>query len=57
MAMLTLTEAAKRCGFKYITLWTWVQKNKIPHYNIDGSYRIDSEDLNKFLESKKVVAK
>ncbi len=57
MAMLTLTEAAKRCGFKYITLWTWCQKNKIPYFNIDGSYRIDEEDLNKFLESKKVVAK
>jgi excisionase family DNA binding protein len=57
MAMLTLTEAAKICGFKYITLYGWVQKNKIPHYNINGSYRIDEEDLKKFLESKKVVAK
>ncbi|MBA7534899.1 hypothetical protein ES705_27149 [subsurface metagenome] len=57
MAMLTLTEAAKRCGFKYITLWTWCQQNKIPYFNIGGSYRIDEEDLNKFLESKKVVAK
>jgi excisionase family DNA binding protein len=52
--MLTLKEAAKICGFKYITLWTWIQKKKIPYYNIDGSYRIDEEDLKKFLESKKV---
>jgi len=57
MAMLTLKEAAKLCGFKYITLWTWIQKKKIPYYNINGSYRIDEEDLKKFLESKKVVAK
>ena len=57
MAMLTLTEAAKICGFKYITLWTWVKANKIPHYDINGSYRIDEEDLKKFLKSKKVVAK
>ncbi|MBA7528496.1 hypothetical protein ES705_20683 [subsurface metagenome] len=57
MAMLTLTEAAKICGFKYITLWTWCQQNKIPYFNIGGSYRIDEEDLKKFLESKKVVAK
>jgi len=57
MAMLTLKEAAKICGFKYITLYNWVQKNKIPHYNINGSYRIDEEDLKKFLKSKKVVAK
>ena len=57
MAMLTLTEAGKRCGFKYITLWTWVRANKITYYDINGSYRIDEKDLEKFLESKKVVAK
>ncbi|MBA7521379.1 hypothetical protein ES705_13486 [subsurface metagenome] len=57
MTMLTLTEAAKRCGFKYITLWTWCQQNKIPYYDINGSYRINSEELDKFIKSKKVVAK
>jgi excisionase family DNA binding protein len=55
--MLTLKEAAERCGFKYITFYNWVQKNKIPYYNINGSYRISEEELKKFIESKKVVAK
>jgi len=57
MTMLTLTEAAKRCGFKYITLWTWIQKKKIPYYDINGSYRIDEKELEEFIKSKKVVAK
>lgn len=57
MAMITLTEAGKRIGFKYITLWGWCKTNKIPYYNINGSYRIDERDLEKFLEGKRVVAK
>lgn len=54
MAMLTLKEAGKRLGFAYITLWTWVKANKIPHYVINGSYRIDEKDLEKFLRERKV---
>lgn len=57
MAMLTLTEAGKRCGFKYITLWGWCKTNKIPYYNVNGSYRIDEKDLEKFLKSKKEEVK
>jgi len=57
MAMLTLTEAAKRMGFSYICLWTWVKAKKIPYYDINGSYRVDEKELEKFLKKSKVEIK
>lgn len=56
MAMLTLKEAGIKLGFKYITMWTWIRDNKIPFYKINGSLRIDEEDVSRLLrESRQEV--
>lgn len=55
--MLTITEVAKRLGCHYMTIYYWVRDGKLPSVQFDKIYRIDEEDLKKFLEDKKVVAK
>ena len=51
--MIKVSEVAKRLGFKYITVWSWMQKGKIRYYKINGSYRIEERDLNKLLKDSK----
>jgi len=56
--MLTITEVAKRLGCHYMTIYYWVRDGKLPAIQFGKIYRIDEEDLKKFLEdNKKVVAK
>jgi len=55
--MLTITEVAKKLNMHYMTIYYWCRDGKLPAVQFDKIYRIDEEDLKKFLEDKKVVAK
>ena len=55
--MLTVSDVAKRLNMHYMTIYYWVRDGKLPAVQFDKIYRIDEEDLKKFLEDKKVVAK
>ncbi|GAJ12318.1 unnamed protein product [marine sediment metagenome] len=55
--MLTITEVAKRLGCHYMTIYYWVKQGKLPAVQFDKIYRIDEEELKKFLEDRKVVKK
>ena len=49
--MLTVKELAKRLGISRSKAYTLLEAGKVPHYRIDGVYRISEEQLREYLES------
>ena len=49
--MLTVVEVAKRLGISRSKAYQLLGAGKVPHYRIDGSYRVSEEQLREYLES------
>lgn len=49
----TIEEIAELLRVSYLTVFRWIQANKLSAYKIGKRYRIEISDLNKFLESSK----
>lgn len=57
MKMLTTKEVAKKLNMHYMTIYQWCHDGVLPAIQIDKVYRIDEDELAKFLETKKRKAK
>ena len=54
MKLLTPQEVADMLGVKRSTVWRWVRHGRLKVIKLTGrSYRIDEEDLKKFLNERK----
>jgi len=53
MALIKVSEVAKRLNFRYATIWNWMQKGTIRYYKIGDSYRIEEKDLKKIIKDSK----
>ena len=49
----TIEEIAELLKVSYLTVFRWVQAGKLTAYKVGKQYRIDVQDLNKFLEESK----
>jgi len=49
----TIEEIAELLRVSYLTVFRWIQANKLSAYKIGKRYRIEISDLNKFLENSK----
>lgn len=49
----TIEEIADLLKVSYLTVFRWVQAGKLTAYKVGKQYRIDVQDLNKFLEESK----
>jgi len=49
----TIDEIAQLLKVSYLTVFRWIKANKLSAYKIGKQYRIDVQDLNKFLEESK----
>ena len=49
--MLTVVEVAKRLGISRSKAYRLLETAKVPHYRIDGTYRVSEEQLQAYLES------
>jgi putative molybdopterin biosynthesis protein len=46
----TIDEIAELLKISYLTVFRWVKAGKLTAYKVGKQYRIDVQDLNKFLE-------
>lgn len=49
----TIDEIAELLKISYLTVFRWVKAGKLSAYKVGKQYRIDVQDLNKFLEKSK----
>lgn len=49
----TIEEVAKMLKVAYLTVYRWIQNNKLPSVKAGKQYRIKKNDLDKFLNSYK----
>ena len=49
----TIEEIADLLKVSYLTVFRWVKADKLAAYKVGKLYRIDVQDLNKFLEKSK----
>lgn len=49
----TIDEIAELLKISYLTVFRWVKAGKLTAYKVGKQYRIDVQDLNKFLEKSK----
>ena len=49
--VLTVVEFAKRLGISRSKAYRLLETAKVPHYRIDGTYRVSEEQLREYLES------
>lgn len=57
MALLTLSEAAKRLGLRVSTLRFWVWQRKIEHVKVGRSVRVRDAVVNDIIERGTVPAR
>lgn len=53
----TIEEIAQLLKVSYLTVFRWVKAGKLSAYKVGKQYRIDVQDLNKFLEKSKKYGK
>ena len=53
----TITEVANILRVSYLTVFRWLQAGKLSAYKVGKQYRIEIQDLDKFLEKSKKYAK
>lgn len=49
----TITEVANILRVSYLTVFRWIQADKLSAYKVGKQYRIEIQDLDKFLEKSK----
>lgn len=49
----TIEEVASLLKVSYITVFRWIKADKLSAYKVGKQYRIDNQDLNKFLDNSK----
>lgn len=49
----TIEEVAKMLKVVYLTVYRWIQSGKLKAYKAGKQYRIEKNDLQRFLEIKK----
>lgn len=49
----SIEEAAKMLKVAYLTVYRWIQSNKLTAYKAGKQYRIKQEDLQVFLKERK----
>jgi excisionase family DNA binding protein len=49
--VLTVKELAKRLRISRSKAYLLLEAGKVPHYRIDGTYRVSEEQLREYLES------
>lgn len=49
----SIKEVAKMLKVAYLTVYRWIQSNRIEAYKIGKQYRISSDAINRFIESSK----
>lgn len=49
----SIEEVAKLLKVAYLTVYRWIQKEKLTAYKVGKQYRIKNEDLNSFIKIKK----
>jgi len=49
----TIEEVAKMLKVAYLTVYRWIQDNKLPSLKAGKQYRIKKDDLDNFLNSYK----
>jgi excisionase family DNA binding protein len=55
--VLTVVEVAKRLSLSRSKVYRLLEAGKVPHYRIDGAYRVSEEQLQAYLESVTVGGK
>jgi len=48
----TIEEVAKMLKVVYLTVYRWIQDDKLKAYKAGKQYRISKADLNKFMDRK-----
>ncbi|MHB8841835.1 MAG: helix-turn-helix domain-containing protein [Candidatus Aquicultor sp.] len=54
MRYLTLDQVAETLQVSKRSIYRWIEKRILPAIKLEGSYRISEEDLNRFLEERRV---
>jgi len=53
----TIDEIAELLKISYLTVFRWVKAGKLTAYKVGKQYRIETNDLNNFLNESKKYAK
>jgi putative molybdopterin biosynthesis protein len=53
----TIEEVAKMLKVVYLTVYRWIQSDKLTAYKAGKQYRIKKSDLDKFIEIKKTCGR
>ena len=51
--LYSIEEVAKLLKVAYLTVYRWIQKEKLTAYKVGKQYRIKNEDLTSFIKLKK----
>jgi len=49
----TIQEVADTLKVAYLTVYRWIQNNRIQAYKMGKQYRISDDELNKFIKNSK----
>jgi len=49
----TIQEIADKFKVAYLTVYRWIQANKLTAYKAGKQYRIKKDDIDKFIKNKK----
>lgn len=49
----SLQEIAEKLKVSYLTVYRWVQSEKLPSYKIEKQHRVSKEDFDSFLAARK----
>lgn len=52
--VLTIKEVAERLKVSERTVRNWIEKGDLTGYRLGGQYRVNTSDLNLFIEKSKV---
>ena len=52
--LISTEEAAKRLGINRRTVLLWIKTQKLPAYRLSRCWKIESEQLEQWIESKRV---
>lgn len=53
MKLLNVTQLSELINVKPKTIYDWVHKEKIPYYKIEGALRFNSDEIERWVKSKK----
>ena len=54
MEFLTTKQLAKILGVKTVTIRRWIDKGELPGYKIGKELRVEKQDFERFISSRKV---